>query len=80
MAITHPYLDDFVQCTESGRFDCPDRLFFDVAGCWKSCLSSTSDVKELIPEFFTCPEIFLNTNNLPLGETQNNIDVSHVKL
>lgn len=30
---------------QSGRFDCPDRLFFDVAGCWRSCLSSTSDVK-----------------------------------
>lgn len=32
---------------QSGRFDCPDRLFFDIGGCWRSCLSSTSDVKEL---------------------------------
>jgi len=45
-----------------------------------SCLSSTSDVKELIPEFFTCPEIFLNTNDFPLGETQTKIPVSNVKL
>ena len=65
---------------QSGRFDCPDRLFFDIAGCWKSCLESTSDVKELVPEFFTCPEIFLNTNNFPLGETQSKIDISNVKL
>lgn len=65
---------------QSGRFDCPDRLFFDLAGCWRSCLTSTSDVKELIPEFFTCPEIFTNTNNFPLGETQDNKQISNVKL
>lgn len=29
-----------------------------------------SDVKELTPEFFYCPEIFLNSNKLPLGEMQ----------
>uniref|UniRef100_A0A7S2PGR8 BEACH domain-containing protein n=1 Tax=Skeletonema marinoi TaxID=267567 RepID=A0A7S2PGR8_9STRA len=65
---------------QSGRFDCPDRLFFDLAGCWRSCLTSTSDVKELTPEFFTCPEIFTNTNNFPLGETQDNKQISNVKL
>jgi hypothetical protein len=37
---------------QSGRFDCPDRLFFDVAASWNGCMTSTSDVKELIPEFF----------------------------
>jgi len=65
---------------QSGRFDCPDRLFYDVASTWNGCLNSTSDVKELIPEFFTCPEIFLNTNNFPLGETQTKIKINHVKL
>ena len=65
---------------QSGRFDCPDRLFFDVASCWRSCLESTSDVKELIPEFYTCPEIFLNSNNFPLGHTQRKIKVDGVVL
>uniref|UniRef100_A0A7S4NG05 BEACH domain-containing protein n=1 Tax=Odontella aurita TaxID=265563 RepID=A0A7S4NG05_9STRA len=65
---------------QSGRFDCPDRLFFDIGGCWRSCLTSTSDVKELTPEFFTCPEFFLNTNNFPLGKTQSEIEISNVKL
>lgn len=65
---------------QSGRFDCPDRLFFDVGGCWRSCLTSTSDVKELTPEFFTCPEFFLNTNNFPLGKTQSEVEISNVKL
>ena len=55
---------------QSGRFDCADRLFFDMNETWKSCLTSTSDVKELIPEFFCTPEILLNTNKFPLGRTQ----------
>jgi hypothetical protein len=56
---------------QGGRFDCPDRLFIDIGKAWESssCRNHT-DVKELIPEFFTCPEILLNTNKLPLGELQ----------
>lgn len=65
---------------QSGRFDCPDRLFFDLAGCWKSCLTSTSDVKELIPEFFTLPEMFQNTNQFPLGHTQDDRLIDNVTL
>ncbi len=65
---------------QSGRFDCPDRLFYDIAGSWQSCLQSTSDVKELVPELFTCPEILLNTNDFPLGETQTKKSISNVKL
>ena len=53
---------------QSDRFDCPDRLFFDMGSTWRSCNTSTSDVKELIPEFFSCPEIFTNTNNFILKE------------
>ena len=34
---------------QGGRFDCPDRLFFDLSESWRSCNTSTSDVKELIP-------------------------------
>lgn len=65
---------------QSGRFDCPDRLFFDMNGCWRSCNTSTSDVKELLPEFFTCPDIFTNTNSFPLGEKQDGQSVDSVKL
>lgn len=65
---------------QSGRFDCPDRLFFDVGESWKSCLTSTSDMKELIPEFFCLPEMFINTNNFPLGRTQSGRVVDSVGL
>ena len=65
---------------QSGRFDCPDRLFFDIAASWNGCMTSTSDMKELIPEFFFLPEILLNTNSFPLGRLQNGKLVDNVEL
>jgi hypothetical protein len=32
---------------QGGRFDCPDRLFFDVALSYRGCTSSMTDVKEV---------------------------------
>ncbi len=37
---------------QGGRFDAPDRLFCSMAESWDSVLRSTTDVKELIPEFY----------------------------
>lgn len=37
---------------QGGRFDAPDRLFNSLGESWHSATSSTTDVKELIPEFF----------------------------
>jgi len=43
------------------NFDIPDRTFHALATTWRltSC-DSTTDVKELIPEFFYLPEFLLN--------------------
>ena len=30
-----------------------------------------TDVHEMIPELFCCPEVLLNTNKLPLGDRQD---------
>lgn len=66
---------------QGGRFDCPDRLFFDLSRTWEGCSKqSVSDVKELIPEFFCCPEMLINTNRLPLGELQEGGEVGDVVL
>ena len=64
---------------QSGRFDCPDRLFYDINESWKSCNTSSSDVKELIPELFTTPEILLNSNHFAFGKTQKGISVNDGK-
>lgn len=37
---------------QAGRFDAPDRLFNSLQECWHSATTSTTDVKELIPEFY----------------------------
>jgi WD40 repeat protein len=66
---------------QAGRFDCPDRLFFNIKETWKCCNTSLSDVKELLPELFFLPEMFINTNTLPLGELQDDRGVvNHVLL
>ena len=33
---------------QGGRFDCPDRVFFEFKSTWDGCNKSMSDVKELI--------------------------------
>ena len=65
---------------QSGRFDCPDRLFCDVAETWNGCMTSSADMKELIPELFCLPEMFVNTNKFPLGVTQSGNAVDNVIL
>lgn len=65
---------------QSGRFDCPDRLFCDIRKTWDGCMTSTADFKELIPEFFCLPEMFLNTNKFPLGRLQSGETVDNVGL
>lgn len=65
---------------QGGRFDCPDRLFFDMSSTWSGVNNSMSDVKELIPEMFCFPELLSNLNGLPLGELQDGTAVDNVKL
>jgi hypothetical protein len=60
---------------QSGHFDCPDRLFFSVPECWKGVTRSMTDVKELVPEWYTTPEMFQNGMKLPLGELQDQAGV-----
>mmetsp|Transcript_19739 Transcript_19739/g.27117 ORF Transcript_19739/g.27117 Transcript_19739/m.27117 type:complete len:2769 (-) Transcript_19739:85-8391(-) len=65
---------------QGGRFDCPDRIFFDINRTWVGCHESMSDVKELVPELFSCPEILINTNQLSFGELQEGGLVDNVIL
>ena len=67
------------------NFDDPDRLFISMSKTFESASSLKDDVRELIPEFYTLPEFFLNKNNLNLAQnrtdSENNIIViNDVKL
>ena len=56
------------------KFDDPDRLFFSMNKTFISASSLKDDVRELIPEFYTTPEIFLNKNNLNLSQDKISSD------
>ncbi|XP_069954303.1 neurobeachin isoform X3 [Cherax quadricarinatus] len=65
---------------QGGKFDHPNRMFSSVATAWKNCQRDTSDVKELIPEFYYLPEMFVNWNRYKLGATEEEGVVDDVVL
>ncbi|KAG7461716.1 hypothetical protein MATL_G00194080 [Megalops atlanticus] len=65
---------------QGGKFDHADRTFSSVSRAWRNCQRDTSDVKELIPEFFYLPEMFINANNYNLGVMDDGTVVSDVEL
>ncbi|XVF71885.1 hypothetical protein PTKIN_Ptkin12aG0075700 [Pterospermum kingtungense] len=70
------------QKLQGGQFDHADRLFNSIRDTWLSAAGkgNTSDVKELIPEFFYMPEFLENHFNLDLGEKQSGEKVGDVFL
>ncbi|OCT97014.1 hypothetical protein XELAEV_18009233mg [Xenopus laevis] len=65
---------------QGGKFDHADRTFSSVARAWRNCQRDTSDIKELIPEFYYLPEMFVNANNYNLGVMDDGTVVSDVDL
>ena len=65
---------------QGGKFDHANRTFFSINQAWKNCQTDTSDVKELIPEFYYLPEMFVNQNNFNFGYQDGNIKVNDVCL
>ncbi|KAL8030230.1 hypothetical protein ABFX02_14G273200 [Erythranthe guttata] len=65
---------------QGGKFDHADRLFQSIEGTYKNCLSNTSDVKELIPEFFYMPEFLMNSNSYHFGVKQDGEPLGDVSL
>ncbi|XP_074485538.1 lipopolysaccharide-responsive and beige-like anchor protein isoform X8 [Sebastes fasciatus] len=65
---------------QGGKFDHADRTFSSVSRAWRNCQRDTSDVKELIPEFYYLPEMFVNANSYNLGVTEDSTLVSDVEL
>ena len=64
---------------QGDSFDCPERLFFNIKNTFYSCTHEKCDLREIIPEFFTIPEIFLNINNLNFGQTEDRYYISNMR-
>ncbi|OWB82427.1 hypothetical protein B5S33_g1053 [[Candida] boidinii] len=77
-------LEPFVQSyllLQGGKFDHADRLFYSIPKAWKSSSEeNTSDVRELIPEFFYLPDFLVNSNNFDFGLLQNGKAINNVEL
>ncbi|KAK2169770.1 hypothetical protein LSH36_7g14012 [Paralvinella palmiformis] len=65
---------------QGGKFDYANRTFHSVSQSWKNCQRDTSDVKELIPEFYYLPDMFVNANSYNLGINENKKDIADVEL
>ncbi|XP_040282062.1 neurobeachin isoform X10 [Bufo bufo] len=74
-----PFTTFFLNANE-GKFDHPDRTFSAVARSWRNCQRDTSDVKELIPEFYYLPEMFVNSNSYNFGVRDDSSVVNDVDL
>ena len=51
---------------QGDKFDDPNRLLISVYKSFEASSSHEGDVRELCPEFFYLPEMFVNQNNLDL--------------
>ena len=72
-----PYSFNMIEI-QGESFDCAERLFFSVKNAFYSSTREKCDLRELIPEFFTLPEIFLNINELKFGKTRDKNYVSQM--
>ena len=75
----YPYTKGAMEI-QSGKFDIPDRLFISLTETFNNATEETSDVRELVPEFFCLPEVFLNLEKHDFGFQQNDQRVHNVKL
>ncbi|XP_065681704.1 lysosomal-trafficking regulator isoform X1 [Hydra vulgaris] len=66
---------------QDNQFDIPDRTFHSISTTWKlSSFISSTDVKELIPEFFFLQEFLVNNEDFNLGVRQNGEIVHDIAL
>jgi hypothetical protein len=74
-----PYSDG-AMTLQSGKFDVADRVFAHYEDSWVNATTSSSDVRELIPDFYVLPEMFININNYDFGTTQAKERIDNVVL
>ena len=61
-------------------FDEPSRLFYSIEKTLINISTQISDLRELIPEFFYLPEMYMNINNLNFLSLKDGTDVDDVKI
>ena len=61
-------------------FDDPNRLFSSIEDNFENAFSHKGDIRELIPEYYYFPEMFINVNGLFFGKKRNGVLVDNVEM
>ena len=61
-------------------FDDPNRLFSSIEDNFENAFSQKGDIRELIPEYYYFPEMFMNGNGLFFGKKHNKTLVDDVEM
>jgi hypothetical protein len=71
MSKVFPYSFCAIELQGDG-FDKRERQFLSMITSWNNCMNENTDIRELIPEFFFLPEMFINFNKINfLNEKRN---------
>ena len=71
MSKVFPYSFCAIELQGDG-FDKRERQFLSMITSWYNCMNENTDIRELIPEFFFLPEMFINFNKINfLNEKRN---------
>ena len=65
---------------QGDNFDAPNRLFFSIEETFYNISFNKADVRELIPEFYYFPEMFMNVNWINFHERSNGKLVDDVEM
>ena len=61
-------------------FDDPNRIFSSIEDNFDNAFSQKGDIRELIPEYYYFPEMFINGNGLFFGKKRSGILVDNVEM
>ena len=61
-------------------FDEPNRLFHSIEHCFNSISNLNTDLRELLPEFYFLPEMFININEINFKKKNDEIPINDVEM
>ena len=70
-----PFIEAYIKFFSG--LDSPDRMFHSIEESWSITKSDPNDVRELIPEFFTVPDILINREGFLYGKREETKDDVH---
>jgi hypothetical protein len=77
--LKEPFITYYLN-THEEKLDPTHRTFYSISSSWQNCQRDSSDVQELVPEFFSLPEMLTNVNDYKFGRTEDGFEIDDVIL